>query len=117
MIGVVGGTLLVAAAILNLTMGRAADATAGEVRRALRRDLAVVSDDTIDDYPASAATIERMAAEAIGQRPARVVGTARPDGEEVVVAVQAGWGWQVRCVRAELRGDATVLTYVSARPC
>ena len=34
-----------------------------------------------------------------------------------VVAVQAGWGWQVRCVEAELRGHATVLTYVSTRPC
>ena len=30
---------------------------------------------------------------------------------------QAGWAWQVRCIRAELRGDATVLTYVEPRPC
>ena len=37
--------------------------------------------------------------------------------DEVVVAVQSGWGWQIRCVEAELRGDATVLTYVRSRPC
>ncbi len=116
-IGVIGGTLLVAAAILNLTMGRAADASADDVRVSLRRELAMVSDETIDDYPDSAPTIERMAVKAVGDRPARVLGTARPDGEEIVVAVQSGWGWQVRCVKAELRGDATVLTYVTSRPC
>jgi hypothetical protein len=116
-IGVVAGTLLVAAAILNLTMGRQADATADDVRLSLRRELALVSDETIADYPDSAPTIERLAVKAVGDRPARVLGTARPDGEEVVVAVQSGWGWQVRCIRAELRGDATVLTYVAARPC
>ena len=116
-IGVIGGTLLVAAAILNLTMGRSADASADDVRVSLRRELALVSDETIDDYPDSAPTIERMAVKAVGNRPARVLGTARPDGEEIVVAVQSGWGWQVRCVKAELRGDATVLTYVTSRPC
>lgn len=116
-IGVIGGTLLVAAAILNLTMGRAADATADDLRASLRRQLALVSDESIADYPRSAPAIERRAVQAVGDRPARVLGTARPDGEEIVVAVQSGWGWQVRCVRAELRGDATVLTYVAARPC
>ena len=35
----------------------------------------------------------------------------------LVVAAQAGWAWQVRCIRAELRGDATVLTYIDPRPC
>jgi hypothetical protein len=35
----------------------------------------------------------------------------------VLVAAQAGWGWQIRCVEAELRGNATVLTYVRSRPC
>jgi len=116
-IGVIGGTLLVAAAILNLTMGREADASADDVRVSLRRELALVSDETIADYPDSAPTIERLAVKAVGDKPARVLGTARPDGEEIVVAVQSGWGWQVRCVKAELRGDSTVLTYVTSRPC
>ena len=49
--------------------------------------------------------------------PGRVLGSAQVDGDEVVVAVQSGWGWQIRCVEAELRGDATVLTYVRSRPC
>ena len=37
--------------------------------------------------------------------------SAARDRDEVVVAVQSGWGWQIRCVAGELRGDATVVTY------
>jgi hypothetical protein len=113
----VGGTLLLATAALNVVMGRAANTTAEEVRQSLRHDLSLVSDEEIADYPASSAEIEQMAESAVAGHPARVLGTARPDGDEVVVAVQSGWGWQVRCIRAELRGDATVLTYVDPRPC
>jgi hypothetical protein len=116
-IGLVGGTLLLATAALNVMMGRAADSTADEVRRSLRHDLSLVSDEEIAAYPATSAEIEQMARSAVAGHPASVIGTAQPDGDEVVVAVQAGWGWQVRCIRAELRGDATVLTYVNPRPC
>ncbi len=117
-IAVVGGTLMLAAALINMALARAADETAADVRAILRHDLAAVSDDEIAAYPDSADAIEAIAVEALAGRPARVLGTARPGARgDVVVAVQSGWGWQVRCVEAELRGDATVLTYVSARPC
>jgi hypothetical protein len=116
---VVGGSLLLVAATANLAMAAAADRTADDVRRVLRRELAVVDDETLDAYPASAGEIEAVAVSALVGSSGRVLGSAQPGGEgdEVVVAVQAGWAWQVRCIRAELRGDATVLTFVAARPC
>ena len=116
---VVGGSLLLAAATANLFMANAADRTADDVRRVLRRELAVVDDETLGEYPASAGEIEALAVSALVGSSGRVLGSARPGGggDGVVVAVQAGWAWQVRCIRAELRGDATVLTFVDARPC
>jgi hypothetical protein len=116
-IALVAGTLMLVVAIGNLMMAGAADSAAHEVRTALRRDLAAVSDEMIDGYPATRQAIEDVAAEAVAGGPGRVLGSAQVDEHEVVVAVQSGWGWQVRCVEAELRGDATVLTYVRSRPC
>jgi hypothetical protein len=116
-IALVAGTLMLVVAIGNLIMAGAADSAADEVRTALRRDLAAVSDEMIEGYPATRQAIEDVAAEAVAGGPGRVLGSAQVDEHEVVVAVQSGWGWQVRCVEAELRGDATVLTYVRSRPC
>jgi hypothetical protein len=116
-IALVAGTLMLVVALGNLMMAGAADSAADEVRTALRRDLAAVSDEMIDGYPATRQAIEDVAAEAVAGGPGRVLGSAQVDEHEVVVAVQSGWGWQVRCVEAELRGDATVLTYVRSRPC
>jgi hypothetical protein len=116
-IALVGGTLMLVVAVGNLLMAGAADSAADEVRTALRRDLAAVSDEMIEGYPATRQAIEDVAAEAVAGGPGRVLGSAQVDEHEVVVAVQSGWGWQVRCVEAELRGDATVLTYVRSRPC
>jgi hypothetical protein len=116
-IAIVAGTLMLVVALGNLVMAGAADSAADEVRTALRRDLAAVSDEMIDGYPATRQAIEDVAAEAVAGGPGRVLGSAQVDEHEVVVAVQSGWGWQVRCVEAELRGDATVLTYVRSRPC
>lgn len=116
-IAVVGGTLMIAVAVGNLLTAGAADSTAADVRELLRRDLAVVADEVIDRYPGSAEVIEAAAAEAVRDEPARVLGSTRPAGGPVVVAVQSGWGWHTRCIEAELRGDAVVLTYVSASPC
>jgi hypothetical protein len=116
-IALVAGTLMLVVAIGNLIMAGAADSAADEVRTALRRDLAAVSDEMIDGYPATRQAIEDVAADAVAGGPGRVLGSAQVDEHEVVVAVQSGWGWQVRCVEAELRGDATVLTYVRSRPC
>ena len=114
---VVGGSLLLAATVVNGLMGHAADETATSLRHSLRRELSLVSDESISEYPTSASSIERLADKAVDGRGGRVLGTAKPDGEEVVVAVQAGWGWQVRCIKAQLLGDATVITTVDARPC
>jgi hypothetical protein len=116
-IALVGGTLMLVVAAGNLMMARAADSAADEVRTALRRDPAAVSDEMIEGYPATRQAIEDVAAEAVAGGPGRVLGSAQVDEHEVVVAVQSGWGWQVRCVEVELRGDATVLTYVRSRPC
>lgn len=116
-IAVVGGTLMIALAVGNLAMAGAADAVAADVRERLRRELAVVGDEVIDRYPGSADLIEAAAAEAVRGEPAQVLGSTRPDRGPVVVAVQAGWGWHLRCIEAELRGDAVVLTYVSSSPC
>jgi hypothetical protein len=116
-IAIVGGTLMLLAAVGNLLVAGAADSAADEVRTALRSDLAAVSDEMIEGYPATRQVIEDLAAEAVAGGPGRVLGSAQVDEDEVVVAVQSGWGWQVRCVEAELRGDATVLTYVRSRPC
>ena len=116
-IALVGGTLMLVVAAGNLMMALDADSAADEVRTALRRDLAAVSDEMIEGYPATRQAIEDVAAEAVAGGPGRVLGSAQVDEHEVVVAVQSGWGWQVRCVEAELRGDATVLTYVRSRPC
>jgi hypothetical protein len=116
-IALVGGTLMIAVALANLAMAGAADGTADDVRRLLRRELAAVPDEAISDFPESADTIESAAVEAIDDEPARVLGVAQPHEGEVVVAVQSGWGWHVRCIEAELRGDAVVLTYVRSRPC
>ena len=116
-IALVGGTLMLVVAAGNLMMARAADSAADEVRTALRRDLAAVSDEMIEGYPATRQAIEDVAAEAVAGGPGRVLGSAQVEEHEVVVAVQSGWGWQVRCVEVELRGDATVLTYVRSRPC
>jgi hypothetical protein len=116
-IALVGGTLMIAVALGNLVMAGAADSAADEARRLLRRELAAVSDDVIAGYPDSAEAIEAVAVEALQGESARVLGSTQPDEGEVVVAVQSGWGWQVRCVTAQLRGDATVLTYVQAQPC
>jgi hypothetical protein len=116
-IALVGGTLMIVVALGNLVMAGAADSAASDVRERLRHELAVVGDEVIDRYPESADVIEAAAVEAVRGEPARVLGTARPDDGPVVVAVQSGWGWQVRCIEAELRGDAVVLTYVRPRPC
>jgi hypothetical protein len=115
-IALVGGTLMIAASLGNMALADAADDTARDVRTNLRRDLATVSDETIADYPRSADAIDTVAVESLAGVPARVLGS-RADGDDVVVAVQSGWGWQVRCIEAELRGDAMVLTYVRSQPC
>ena len=115
-IAVVGGTLMLAAAVGNLMMAGAADSAADEVRAALRRDLAVVTDEMIEGYPATRQAIEDVAVDSVVGGPGQVLGSALVD-DKVVVAVQSGWGWQARCVEAELRGGATVLTYVRSRPC
>ena len=116
-IAVVAGTLMIALAVGNLVMAGAADAVAADVRERLRNELAVVPDEVIDGYPESAEVIEAAAAEAVQTEPAQVLGATRPDRGPVVVTVQSGWAWHIRCIEAELRGDAVVLTYVSASPC
>jgi hypothetical protein len=113
----VGGTLMIAMSIGNLVLAGAADSAADDVRASLRHELAAVSDEMLDRYPSTRDSIEEMAVVALADDRGRVLGTFGGDGDGVTVKAQVGWAWQVRCVEAELRGDAVVLTYAHARPC
>jgi hypothetical protein len=115
---VAGGTLVVGGAFANIGMSRAADDHADDIRQALRHDLAAVSDEALAHYPDSHDAIEAMAERAVRHLPGRVVGLARRDDDgPVTVAVETRWGLQSRCITAELRGDATVLTEVHHGSC
>ena len=113
----VAGTLLVATAFANVWMANKADDEADRVRRALRGGLAPVQDTALDEFPDSAPVIETAARGALADEPARLVRITQPDDNEVVVAVETSWGWQLRCVEAELRGGGTVLTDPHSGPC
>lgn len=116
---VVGGTLLVALSIIDVWMANTADDQADRIRAVLRRELVDISDDTLGAFPESAEQVAEAAQEALtdGGVPGRVTRVDQPDRDEVVVSVDAGLGWHPRCVEAELRGGATVLTHRHAHPC
>jgi hypothetical protein len=116
---VVGGTLLVATSFGNVWLANASDDQARHIRAALRTELTGVSDEQLADYPDSAEAIAGVAVGAVegDGEPGRVVRVDRPDGDEVVVHVEAGMAWQRRCVTAELRGAGTVLTQAAPGPC
>jgi hypothetical protein len=116
---VVGGSLLVTTAFANVWLANAADDQADRIRSALRRDLAVVSDEQLAAYPETLPAIEEAAQGALidAEEGGRLVRIDQPDRDEVVVAVESGLGWQRRCVEAELRGDATVITAHQPGPC
>jgi hypothetical protein len=119
---VVGAVLVVGGVAGNMAMDRVADDRADGIRRALRQELAAVPDATLADYPDSRETVEQLAARAVEDLPGRVVGSIRADADgdgqgSVVVAVETRWGIQTRCITAELRGDATVLTEVGSGGC
>jgi hypothetical protein len=61
--------------------------------------------------------VEAAAQRALAGEPARLVRIDQPDDDEVVIAVETSWGWQLRCVEAELRGGGTVLTDPRTGPC
>ncbi|HEY8526123.1 MAG TPA: hypothetical protein VIL48_14225 [Acidimicrobiales bacterium] len=113
----VAGTLLVAIAAANVWMANRADEEADEIRGALRGGLASVPDAVLAQFPDSGPAIEEAAHRALAGRGARLVRITQPDDDEIVVAVESSWGWQLRCVEAELRGDGTVLTYHDSGPC
>jgi hypothetical protein len=113
----VAGTLVVAAAFANVWMANGADGEADDIRRVLRRDLTQVPDPVLDAFPESGPTIEEAVRRSLADEPARLVRITRPDDDEVVVAVESSWGWQLRCVEAELRGGGTVLTDHDTGPC
>jgi hypothetical protein len=116
---VVGGTLLVAAAFANVWMANAADREADQIRRSLRSGLASVTDTSLVEFPDSGPAIGEVASRVLAgdDERGRVVGVTQPDGNEVVVAVETSWGWQLRCIEAELRGGGTVLTDHHTGPC
>jgi len=114
----VGGSLVVGGALANMAMNNVVDDQADSIRQALRHQLVAVSDEALADYPETRDAIESRAVDAVRGLPGRVVGSARlDDADPVIVAVETRWGIQARCVTAELRGDATVLTDVHSGGC
>jgi hypothetical protein len=113
----VAGTLLVAVAFANVWMANKADDEADRIRGALRGGLAPVPDTALEAFPDSVPVIEIAARQALGDEAGRLVRITQPDDDEVVVAVETSWGWQLRCIEAELRGGGTVLTDHHTGPC
>jgi len=112
------GTVLVGASFLNVLGNNAADRRADDVRHGLRTELAELPDDAELTFPVDTGPIEAAVAQGLDGRRGRLVAIGRPDHRRMtVVAVETGWTWWLRCVRAELRGDATVLTRVAPGPC
>jgi hypothetical protein len=114
----VAGVFLVGSTFANVLGNNAADAAAGDVRVALREELAELPDDADETFPVDSPPIEEAVDRALAGHRGRLVGIGRPDHRRMtVVAVETGWTWWVRCVRAELRGANTVLTRVAHGPC
>jgi hypothetical protein len=112
------GLFLVATTFANVLGNNAADRAAGDVRASLRAELAELPDDADLTFPADATPIEDAVDRALGSQGGRLIAVGRPDHRRMtVVAVETGWTWWLRCVRAELRGDHTVLTRVAHGPC
>lgn len=114
----IAGVFLVGTTFANVLGNNAADDTADDVRSALRQELAELPDDADLTFPAEQPPIEEAVDRALHGRRGRLVAIGRPDHRRLtVVAVETGWTWWVRCVRAELRGAHTVLTRVAHGPC
>lgn len=114
----IAGVFLVGTTFANVLGNNAADDAATDVRAALREELAELPDDADLTFPADATPIEEAVARALSGHRGRLVAIGRPDHRRLtVVAVETGWTWWVRCVRAELRGTHTVLTRVAHGPC
>jgi hypothetical protein len=116
---VVAGTILVVAAFANVLGNNAADAEADSVRAALREELGELPDDEALVLPAEqGGPIDKAVGRVLRRHPGELVAVGRPEHRHMtVVAVETGWTWWPRCVRAELRGDHTVLTRVSNGTC
>ena len=85
---------------------------------ALREELAELPDDAESTFPVDETPIEKAVSRALDGHHGRLVAIGRPDHRRMtVVAVETGWTWWVRCVRAELRGTNTVLTLLAHGPC
>jgi hypothetical protein len=116
---VVAGVLVVGLRLADVVATHRADAAADDVRRALRTELRPVPDDELAAFGDDSSGVEDAAARALRHQPARLlaVGAAEDTTPPVVLVVETGWGWQARCIRAELRGHGTVLTEVRRSHC
>ena len=116
---VVAGVLVVGLRLADMIATHKADDAADDVRRALRTELHPLPDDELAAFAADGSAVEDAAERALRHQPARLlaVGAAEDTAPPVVLVVETGWGWQARCIRAELRGHGTVLTEVRRSHC
>jgi hypothetical protein len=116
---VVAGTILVVSAFANVLGNNAADAEADSLREALREELGELPDDDVLALPPEqGGPVDDAVGRVLRDHPGELVAVGRPEHRRMtVVAVETGWTWWPRCVRAELRGDHTVLTRVAHGTC
>jgi hypothetical protein len=126
---VVAGVLVVGLRTADVVAAHKADDMADDIRRSLRTELSPLPDDAIAAFGVGSSesgsesggtgAVEAAAERALRHHTARLlaIGASDDTAPPLVLVVETGWGWQARCIRAELRGHGTVLTTVRRSHC
>jgi hypothetical protein len=132
---VVAGVLVVGLRLADVVAAHKADDMSDDIRRSLRTQLSPLTDDEIATFGAGSSepgssepgssegggtgAVEAAAQRALRHHTARLlaIGASDDAAPPLVLVVETGWGWQARCIRAELRGHGTVLTTVRRSHC
>jgi hypothetical protein len=131
---VVAGVLVVGLRLADVVAAHKADDMADDIRRSLRTELGPLPDATIAAFGtessgsagssessagAGANPVEQATERALRHHTARLlaIGASDDTAPPLVLVVETGWGWQARCIRAELKGHGTVLTTVRRSHC
>ena len=121
---VVGGLLVVGLRLADVVATHKADDAADAVRQALRTELRPLPDEDLTGFAVDSGPVTDATERALRGQPARLLALGTGDEEDtpspvvpVVIVVETGWGWQARCIRAEVQGRGTVLTDVRRSHC